>query len=124
MPSDPLTERIARRVRELRTRAGMSLEALAERSALTPEAVSRIERGRTSPTARTIHRLAEGLEVSVIVLLGDGQAPTPPVADMSPAMREVFDELVGRPESDVVRARDVLRAVFADPSSRRGLPTE
>ena len=52
-------------LRRHRTLAGLSQEALAERSGLTPNGIGALERGtRTRPHPHTIHVLAEALELS------------------------------------------------------------
>ncbi|MBN9114835.1 MAG: helix-turn-helix transcriptional regulator, partial [Pandoraea sp.] len=46
-----INERIARRVRDLRSERGYSLDTLAERSGVSRSSISLIERAQTSPTA-------------------------------------------------------------------------
>jgi transcriptional regulator with XRE-family HTH domain len=81
-PSD-LNGRIARRVRELRTARGHSLDALAARSGVSRSMISLIERGKTSPTAVVLERLAAGLGVTLASLFdtpGAAGAASGPVA--------------------------------------------
>jgi transcriptional regulator with XRE-family HTH domain len=59
------------RIRSLRKQMGLSLFALSERSGLSTNAISRIERGENSPTVSSLRRLATGLDVSVIDLFKD-----------------------------------------------------
>ena len=59
---------VGRRVRELRTRAGMTQERLAERAAISVSFLSMIERGERSPHLETLDRLATGLCVPVETL--------------------------------------------------------
>ncbi|WP_323121740.1 helix-turn-helix domain-containing protein [Burkholderia alba] len=59
---------IARRVRELRDRAGYSLDALAERSKVSRSTISLIERAQSSPTAAVLERLATALGASLASL--------------------------------------------------------
>src|SRR5262245_30217377 len=56
-----LNQRIAERVRELRARQGLSLEALANKSGVSRSMISVIERGESSPTAVVLEKLAAGL---------------------------------------------------------------
>ena len=56
-------QRIAERIRDLRQKQGLSLEALAEKSGVSRSMISLIERGETSPTAVILEKLAVGLEV-------------------------------------------------------------
>jgi transcriptional regulator with XRE-family HTH domain len=64
------------RIRSLRKQRGLSLLALSEQSGLSPNAISRIERGENSPTVSSLRRLANGLEVSVIDLFKDERTAT------------------------------------------------
>jgi transcriptional regulator with XRE-family HTH domain len=57
------SQRLADRIRELRQAQGLSLEALAEKSAVSRSMISLIERGETSPTAVVLEKLAVGLRV-------------------------------------------------------------
>lgn len=56
---------IGGRIRVLRKRQRHSLRGLAERSGLSFNAISRIERGENSPTVATLHRLAGALGVPI-----------------------------------------------------------
>ena len=55
-------------VKALRTRAGLTLTELAERSDLAASTISKIETGQLSPGYENIQRLAMGLEVDVAEL--------------------------------------------------------
>ncbi|TQV80555.1 helix-turn-helix domain-containing protein [Denitrobaculum tricleocarpae] len=61
---------IAQSIRRLRSTTGLSLEALAKRADVSKSMISKIERGETSPTANTLGRLAEALDVSLSQLMG------------------------------------------------------
>lgn len=52
-------------LRTLRQERGLSLRALAELCELSPNTISLIERGETSPSVSTLHRLATALGVHV-----------------------------------------------------------
>ena len=56
-------------LRTLRKERGLSLRALAELSGLSPNTISLIERGVTSPSVSTLHRLATALAVPITALL-------------------------------------------------------
>ncbi|MFP3854714.1 MAG: helix-turn-helix domain-containing protein [Anaerolineales bacterium] len=56
---------VGARIRELRDSQGLSLRALAEECGLSVNAISRIERGESSPTVSSLHRLALGLNVPI-----------------------------------------------------------
>ena len=82
-PSD-LNQRIAERVRDVRTAHGLSLDALARRSHVSRSMISLIERGESSPTAVVLEKLAAGLGVMLASLFDSPAAvankPSGPVA--------------------------------------------
>jgi transcriptional regulator with XRE-family HTH domain len=79
-----LNQRIAERVRELRTVRGLSLDALAGKSAVSRSMISLVERGECSPTAVVLEKLAAGLGVTLPALFdapaAAAQAARGPVA--------------------------------------------
>lgn len=58
-----LNQRIAERVRELRTKQDLSLDSLARKSGVSRSMLSVIERGESSPTAVILERIAGGLGI-------------------------------------------------------------
>jgi transcriptional regulator with XRE-family HTH domain len=76
----PLNQRLARRVRELRTATGQSLEALAAQVGVSRSMLSLIERGESSPTAVLLEKLAAGLGVSLASLFDPGRPGVSPVS--------------------------------------------
>ena len=67
---------VGRCIRELRTKKGLSLRALAELSGLSTNAISLIERGDNSPTVSSLHSLATALVVPITAFFeqhADGQ---------------------------------------------------
>jgi transcriptional regulator with XRE-family HTH domain len=77
-----VNQRIAGRVRELRTTHGLSLDALAIKSGVSRSMISLIERGESSPTAVVLEKLAAGLNVTLASLFDvtGKQALSGPVA--------------------------------------------
>ena len=67
-PAPDITERIAERVRSLRSARGLTLDQLAERCGVSRAMLSRIERGESSPTAVMLDRVASGLNTSLASL--------------------------------------------------------
>ncbi len=55
----------------LRGQRGLSLRELAEQCGLSFNAISRIERGESSPTVSTLHQLASALNVSIAAFFED-----------------------------------------------------
>jgi XRE family transcriptional regulator, regulator of sulfur utilization len=60
---------VGSRVRALRDGMGLSLRDLAERSGVSAQMLSQVERGETSPTLAVAGRIASGLELSLSQLL-------------------------------------------------------
>jgi transcriptional regulator with XRE-family HTH domain len=98
---------IAARVRGLRTDAGLSLEALAERSGVSRSMISLIERGEASPTAVVLDKLAAGLGVLLSALF---EAP----AEAGPLARLADQPLWKDPGSGYLR-RNVTPAGAGHP---------
>lgn len=86
-----ISERISRRLHELRTTAGLSLDALAQKSGVSRSNISLIERGQSSPTAVVLDKLSSALGVSVASLFEGREAAAAP----SPLAR-VADQPVWR----------------------------
>lgn len=77
---------------ELRTKSGMSQEALAEKAYVTRQAVSRWETGETVPNTETLKILSKIFNVSINTLLG------------SP--RQLVCQCCGMPLTDEVTSKD------------------
>jgi len=61
---------VATSLRELREAQGISMRTLATRSGLSANALSMIERGKTSPSVSTLYKLADALGVSITAFFG------------------------------------------------------
>jgi quercetin dioxygenase-like cupin family protein len=66
---------VGSKIRELREQRALSLRALAEKCDVSPNTVSLIERGLSSPSVDTLQRLATGLGVPIVSLFETGQPP-------------------------------------------------
>ncbi|WP_330333984.1 XRE family transcriptional regulator [Streptomyces sp. NBC_00536] len=75
-PAEP-SATVAPQLRELRRRAGLTLEAAAARAGLSPAHLSRLETGRRQPSLPLLLELARTYGTTVSELLGE----TPAVAD-------------------------------------------
>ncbi|MCI3205664.1 MULTISPECIES: XRE family transcriptional regulator [Pandoraea] len=95
-----INERIARRVRDLRSERGYSLDTLAERSGVSRSSISLIERAQTSPTANVLDKLATALDVTLASLFDEqAEADVPP----SPLARYADQPVWTDPDSGYVR---------------------
>jgi transcriptional regulator with XRE-family HTH domain len=61
---------VATSLRELREARGISMRALAAKSGLSANALSMIERGKTSPSVSTLYKLADALGVAITAFFG------------------------------------------------------
>ncbi len=99
---DDLRHRLGRRIKELRTRGGLTQEALGERSGVSYKFIGEVERGVGNPTVDTLAGIATALDVDVAALFASGSrasAYPPLTADELAAVRdarESLDQLWGR----------------------------
>lgn len=67
---DAMSVDVGRRLRELREAKGISMRTLAAQSGLSANALSMIERGKTSPSVSTLYKLADALGVPITAFFG------------------------------------------------------
>jgi transcriptional regulator with XRE-family HTH domain len=91
------SEQLGQRLRALRGRLGLTLDALAERSGVSKAMLSKIERGATNPTVNVASRVARGLGVSLAELAGVEERR--PALVVPAARRLAFED----PETGVTR---------------------
>jgi transcriptional regulator with XRE-family HTH domain len=65
LENEILTIDVGSRLRQLRQERGKSMRALARASGLSTNALSMIERSRTSPSVSTLYKIADALEVPI-----------------------------------------------------------
>lgn len=97
-----ISQRLGRRLHELRAAAGLSLDALAQQSGVSRSNISLIERGQSSPTAVVLDKLSSALGVSVASLFESADAP----ATQAPLAR-VADQPVWEDPASGYRRRNV-----------------
>ena len=68
--NDAVSVDVGTRLRELREMRNISVRALATKSGLSANALSMIERGKTSPSVSTLYKLADALGVSITSFFG------------------------------------------------------
>ncbi len=101
--------RLAARLRRLRAERGLTLDALADRAAVSRATISLIERGESSPTAAVLDRLAAGLGVSIASLFAEEAR-----ADASPVSRRADQASWRDPATGYVR-RNLSPPSFPSP---------
>lgn len=106
-----LSERIATRVRDLRTERGWSQPELARRSTLSNAMVSMVERGERTPSLEALAALANALDVDPAVLLTEDDT-----AAMRADARRLAEELaeLKLPRADIEAIRRIARALSSD----------
>src|SRR3972149_1977854 len=62
---------VGNRLRELRDEHKISMRGLAAKSGLSANALSMIERGKTSPSVSTLYKLADAWGVDITAFLGE-----------------------------------------------------
>jgi transcriptional regulator with XRE-family HTH domain len=77
-PGHAASFNFSERLRDLRTRHGLSLETLAQKTGLTKGFLSLVERGLKAPSISTLLRLSETYSVSVGDLLDERMSLDPP----------------------------------------------
>lgn len=65
LDNEMMTIDVGARLRQLRTERNKSMRSLARASGLSTNALSMIERGRTSPSVSTLYKIADALEVPI-----------------------------------------------------------
>lgn len=66
---------VGQTIKELRSKRGLTLEEVAEKSGCTPGFLSQLERGKAAPSVTTLYSIAEALGVKVTDFLPDGIDP-------------------------------------------------
>lgn len=107
MPST-IEKRLGARVRKYRLAAGKTQEALAIELDVTSETVSRLERGTTIPSLKTLSRLADQLGVDVKDLFDFSAARE----DRNGALDDLVNYLRGRHPEDIALVHRLAHTVF------------
>lgn len=100
-------ELIGNRIKELRKKKELSQEQLSEKADITPNYLSRIERGTENPTLDMFIRLADALEVEIWEMFDFGH-------DVNRKdLKSLLNKITGEAEEDQLRlAVKVLRAII------------
>jgi transcriptional regulator with XRE-family HTH domain len=91
-------ERIASRIKELRTRRSLTLDDLAKQSGVSRSMISLIERAESSPTAAVLDKLAASLGVTLASLFANEEQ-----AEAAPISRREDQMTWTDPESGYIR---------------------
>ena len=69
--NDAVSVNVGSRLRDLRSERNLSIRALARKSGLSANALSMIERDKTSPSVSTLYKLADGMGVPITSFFGE-----------------------------------------------------
>lgn len=89
---------VGARVQAFREQLGLSMRGLAELCGLSPNTISLIERGTTSPTVSTLHQLATALRVPITALF-EAKPGEARVIQTRPSQRPFYGSAAAQMES-------------------------
>ena len=85
---------IGERLRQLRTRFGLSQRALATRADVTNGMISMIEKNRSSPSVATLKKILDGFPMSLAEFFADGQPEQPKIFFPASELVEIAGGLI------------------------------
>lgn len=103
---------LGEKIRQLRKEKGFSQSLLEERSGVNAKLLSKYETGRIIPTADTLRKIAEGLEISADYLLFDNVPKNglSPLKDLE--LFELFKEVEGMDQENKGMIKNLINAVI------------
>lgn len=100
-------ELIGKRIKELRKKKDLSQEGLSEQAEITPNYLSRIERGTENPTLDMFIKLAHALDVEIWELFDFGHGVS------RKDLKSLLNKIGGEADEEQLRlALKVLRAII------------
>ena len=93
MTEQPAEPAVGRRIRELRQRRGLTQRTLAQACDLSANAIGLIERGESSPSVSTLHRLALALDVPIADLFAETDEKTVVLTKKSHRLQAQRDQI-------------------------------
>jgi XRE family aerobic/anaerobic benzoate catabolism transcriptional regulator len=109
-PKDPFLTALGERTRALRARRGLTRKGLAAAAQVSERHVANIEMGVGNASVQFLRQLAQALSCSLAELVGDETTS-------SPEWLMIREILRGRSETDLMRSRTALAALFGAPAS-------
>lgn len=102
-----IRELIGVRIKELRKKRGLSQEQLSEKAEITPNYLSRVERGTENPTLDMFMKLANALEVEMWEMFDFGHRGS------RRDLKSILNKIAGEAdEENLMLAIKVLRAII------------
>jgi transcriptional regulator with XRE-family HTH domain len=106
-----MNESLGDRIKRLRQKRQLTLQAVADELGLTPAAISHWESGRITPKPRKLQELAKALQVSVGELTGSTTSlvrPQEPMADIDKIIFDAQEQIAKKMGCSPHRVRLVL----------------
>jgi transcriptional regulator with XRE-family HTH domain len=103
---------LGEKIKQLRREKGLSQAVLEQRSGVNSKLLSKYENGRIIPTADTLRKIAEGLEISADYLLFDNVPKNglSPLKDLE--LFEMFKEVEGMDQENKGMIKNLINAVI------------
>ena len=103
---------LGEKIKQLRKERGFSQTVLEQRSGVNSKLLSKYENGRIIPTADTLRKIAEGLEISADYLLFDNVPKNglSPLKDLE--LFEMFQEVEGMDQENKKMIKNLINAVI------------
>lgn len=99
-------ELIGNRIKELRKKRGLSQEQLSEKAEITPNYLSRVERGTENPTLDMFIKLAKALEVDMWEMFEFGHRGS------RRDLKSILNKIAGEADEEQLRLTvKVIRAI-------------
>ncbi len=117
---EKVTEKFAKKLKELRNSRGLSQEELAEQANLSVNSISLLERGKRFPRAATIDALAEALHtdsnliIAAMLSTGEPSQEEYTTYDQSPSLNRLNKLLEYRPESQITLILDLALRIMKE----------
>jgi len=112
---EDLAKRVGARVKQLRTQQKLTHDQLSGTSGIPPETISRIERGRSGASLRSLERLAKGLGVEPSALLSSEAIERVSVETIPAEVRSIVLMLANKPPTFTAKVRKIIEVLLDEP---------
>jgi len=108
-----IKKRLGVRISQLRLEAGMTQSKLAEKSNLSIDSISRIERGDRAPSLESLEKIAEALGVDPAELLNFKGKEFKALAEGPPECLELWILLKDRKRTEIKKVFEIARILLS-----------
>jgi transcriptional regulator with XRE-family HTH domain len=111
---NPGLQKIGRLIKTLRENDGLTQSELAKKAGLTQAAISQFEEGKRIPSTKALHKIADGLGVSLEVLLCDPQGQDSDNPEKEMAIRQLVSLVEGWSPEKIMNLNRFIAPVLDD----------